>query len=77
MAQLVVRKLEDDIIRRLKARAGRDGVSAEEEHRRILRKALLADGAGSSFKQYLRLMPDVGSDADFERIPQPDREVEL
>jgi len=40
MAQLIVRKLEDKVVRRLKERAAKYGVSVEEEHRRILREIL-------------------------------------
>jgi len=41
MAQLIVRKLEDKVVRRLKERAAKYGVSMEEQHRRILRETLL------------------------------------
>jgi plasmid stability protein len=40
MAQLVVRGLEKELVPHLKERAVAHGVSAEEEHRRILRQAL-------------------------------------
>lgn len=40
---LHVRNLDDDLIRRLKRRAGRHGRSAEAEHREILRKALASE----------------------------------
>ena len=40
MAQLTVRKLDDDLVRRLKIRAARHGRSAEAEHRAILESAL-------------------------------------
>ena len=40
MAQLLVRKLEASVVRRLRARAAREGISAEEAHRRILRESL-------------------------------------
>ena len=40
MAQLLVRKLDDSLVRKLKQRARAHGVSAEEEHRRILAEAL-------------------------------------
>ncbi|MFU8847437.1 MAG: FitA-like ribbon-helix-helix domain-containing protein [Opitutales bacterium] len=40
MSQLLVRKIDRGIVRRLKERAQAHGVSAEEEHRRILREAL-------------------------------------
>ena len=70
MAQLIVRKLEPEVVARLEERAGRKGRSAEEEHRAILREALLGTGAGSSelsFEQYLGAMPDVGDDEDFQQ----------
>ena len=41
MRQLLVRGLEEGLVRKLKARARAHGVSAEEEHRRILREALM------------------------------------
>jgi len=40
MAQLLVRDLDDALVSALKKRAAVRGVSAEEEHRRILREAL-------------------------------------
>jgi plasmid stability protein len=40
MASLHVRKLDDEIVARLKRRAVRHGRSAEAEHREILRQAL-------------------------------------
>ncbi len=40
MAQLIVRKLEDKVVRKLKERAAEYGVSMEEAHRRILRETL-------------------------------------
>ena len=72
MAQLIVRKLEPEIVARLAERAGRKGRSTEEEHRAILREALLGAETESpemSFEQYLRAMPDVGEDEDFARPP--------
>ncbi len=41
MAQLLVRNLEEAVVRKLKQKAAKDGVSMEEEHRRILRNSLL------------------------------------
>lgn len=40
MSQLLVRKVDPQTVRKLKARASSHGVSAEEEHRRILQEAL-------------------------------------
>jgi plasmid stability protein len=68
MAQLLVRQIEEKLVRKLKQRAGEHGVSMEEEHRRILREALLgSSGKRPSLKEYLLAMPDVGSDEDFAR----------
>jgi len=69
MAQLLVRNLEEELVRHLKKRAGEHGVSVEEEHRRILREALQAAGEEKrkSFWQMLSEMPDVGDDSLFER----------
>jgi plasmid stability protein len=79
MAQLVVRKIEDSVVARLRRRAVRHGVSLEEEHRRILRAAL-APAAGSralTIKEYLMEMPSGGDDAAFERPPAKVRPVRL
>ncbi len=43
MAQLTVRKLDDDLVQRLKVQAARHGCSAEAEHRLILENALRQD----------------------------------
>jgi antitoxin FitA len=41
MGQLTVRKVDEEIIRRLRMRAAEHGRSAEAEHREILKQALL------------------------------------
>jgi plasmid stability protein len=46
MAQVVIRNLDDEAMRRLKARAARKGVSVEHELRTILTDAVRADRAG-------------------------------
>ncbi len=77
MPQLLVRRIEENVVRKLKERAGRHGVSMEEEHRRILREALLGSSRKRrSFKEFLLSMPNVGEDSDFERGPQIKRPVE-
>lgn len=40
MAQLTVRNLDDDLVRRLKIRAAQNNRSAEAEHRILLERAL-------------------------------------
>ena len=78
MPQLLVRQVEEKLVRKLKQQAGQHGVSMEEEHRRILREALLGNAAKRpSFKEALLATPNVGDDKDFERGPQIDRPVEL
>jgi len=66
MANLIVRNVDEEIVKALKKRAGRYGTSAEAEHRKILAEALLKPKK-RSFAQVLASMPNVGSDADFER----------
>ena len=39
MASLIVRRLDEDLVRRLKERAAANGRSAEAEHRAILEQA--------------------------------------
>lgn len=79
MAQLVVRNLDERLVARLRARAAAHGHSMEEEHRYILREALLGPGAGTkrTLKDHLASMPDVGDDALFERRPARNRDVDL
>ena len=67
MANLIVRNVDNKVVSALKARAGKAGVSAEAEHRRILEEALLKPRK-KSFAEALASIPDVGIDADFERI---------
>ena len=73
MAQLIVRNVDDDLVRRLKLRAAEHGRSAEEEHRQLLRAALRSDG----LIDRLRAMPDAGADRDFDRARELPRDVEL
>ena len=40
MSQLLVRKIPESLVKKLKRRAVEHGVSAEEEHRQILKAAL-------------------------------------
>ena len=78
MPQLIVREIEEKVVKKLKARAGLHGVSMEEEHRRILREALLGKAHSQlPFKEYLLKMPNVGSDVVFERRHDKGRKVTL
>ena len=76
MAQLIVRELEDTVVRALKVRAAKKGVSAEAEHRAILREVLLRR-PGRSLKEALLAMPDLGNDADFDIERDLDRDDDL
>ena len=67
MADLLVRGVDETVIRALKARAGARGQSVEAEHRDILVAALLQP-RWRSFAEVLASMPDVGLDEDFERV---------
>ena len=67
MADLLVRGIDEEVVRALKERAGAHGRSAEAEHREIL-TAALARPHRRSFAEVLAAMPEVGTDADFERV---------
>jgi len=71
MANLVVRNLDPRIVEALKQRAARHGRSAEAEHRALLEAALLRP-KGKSLAEVLSEMPNVGQDADFERVEDMD-----
>ena len=81
MADLIVRKLEDAVVQRLREVAARDGISAEEAHRRLLRRTLLADSDGQrmTLKEYLLTMPEFGADELelLERSVEDARPVDL
>ena len=70
MADLLVSGVDEAIVRALKERARKHGRSAEAEHREIL-AAALARPRKRSFAEVLASMPDVGADADFERVSMP------
>ena len=76
MAQLIVRNLPDELVRRLKERATRHGRSTEAEHRELLREALLAEKA-PPLKELIAAIPNVGRDADFSRPRRRARRVRL
>lgn len=67
MANLLVRNLDERIVNALKRRAARHGRSAEAEHR-VLLETLLLRPTGKSFAEVIAKMPNVGEDADFERV---------
>jgi plasmid stability protein len=75
LAQLIVRNLDDEIVKRLRRRAAEQGRSVEAEHREILREALLSKRSRRSLKDHLLNMPNVGSDRDFARRQDKGRKV--
>ena len=77
MAQLIVRNLDDEVIRRLKKKAAANGRSTEAEHRDILCRALLGSRRETSLKQWLTAIPEVGTDRDFARTTEKPRKVRL
>lgn len=77
IAQLIVRNIDERLVRLLKVRAAQHGRSAEAEHREILRHALQAGGDAASFDAFLLEMPNVGEDCDFERPRDTGRKVVL
>jgi plasmid stability protein len=77
VAQLIVRNLEDAVVRALRERAAGKGRSTEAEHREILREALAKVRRHTSLKALLSEMPDAGDDADFARPRAKTRKVRL
>jgi plasmid stability protein len=69
MADLLVRGVEEAVVRALKKRAGEHGRSAEAEHRAILAAALFSPPR-RKLADLLASMPDVGRDDDFARQPE-------
>lgn len=77
MAQLIVRNLDDELVRALKVRAAKRRRSAEAEHREILREALVGRRRGKTLKALLLEMPPFGDDADFSRPRDLGRKTRL
>ncbi|MCH7228975.1 FitA-like ribbon-helix-helix domain-containing protein [Haloferula sp. A504] len=74
MSQLIVRKLPPDLVRKLKLRAAEHGVSAEEEHRRILHEALT--GSTESKPSLIEFIAACPAAADVELPLDRSREIE-
>jgi plasmid stability protein len=77
MPQILVRRLDSHIVRKLRAKAAADGISAEEEARRILRRSLVGEASGMSLIDFIRTMPDVGDGHIFRRPKRKPRKVKL
>ena len=71
MATLIVRQLDEEIVRRLKLRAAAHGRSAEAEHRAILETALRPRMTGADLVARLR---EGGPETDefFDALEQAD-----
>ncbi|MDT4290468.1 DNA-binding protein [Methylomonas sp. MO1] len=67
MPSLVVRNLDETLVKALKARAAAHHRSTEAEHRAILAEVLTGPQR-KSFTEALAAMPNVGSDTDFLRV---------
>jgi antitoxin FitA len=62
---LIVRRIDAEIVKLLKETAARHGRSAEAEHRAIL-EAALRRPRRRTISEALASMPNVGRDSDFE-----------
>jgi plasmid stability protein len=65
MAQLIVRNIDEKVVKAL--RAASNGHSAEAEHRLLLEQALLGRPR-PDFKDYLRAMPRVSTQRSRSRV---------
>jgi antitoxin FitA len=72
VANLIVRGVDESVVRALKEQAGLHGCSAEAEHRAILLAALVRPKK-KTFAQVLAAMPNVGVDDDFVRLSTNDK----
>jgi plasmid stability protein len=73
MASLIVRRLDDDLVRRLKERARSHGRSAEAEHRAILETALRPQLSGRELWQKLLCpgSPEIDLDSGVDERSEP------
>jgi len=77
MPQILIRRLDHQVVRRLRAKAASDGISAEEEARRILRRSLIGEVPDMPLIDFLRTMPDIGNGRIFRRPKRKPRKVKL
>lgn len=77
MPQILIRQLNSAVVRKLRAKAAAEGVSAEEEARRILRRSLVGDVPSMPLIDFLRTMPDVDDDSILRRRKRKPRNVAL
>jgi antitoxin FitA len=76
MPDLLVRGVDETLVRALKERASAHGRSAEAEHRAILAEAL-ARPRRRTLAEVLASMPAVGVDADFDRVDSAERSANV
>lgn len=67
MANLIVRHIDESLVRALKQRAATHGRSAEAEHREILANVLRRPRK-RHLAEVLAAMPNAGRDEDFARF---------
>jgi plasmid stability protein len=67
VANLIVRDIDESLVRALKQRAARHGRSAEAEHREIL-ASVLRRPRKRHLAEVLAGIPNVGRDEDFARV---------
>ena len=83
MAQLLVRNLSEALVKTLRQSAAEHGVSAEEEHRRILEEALapaiIETDEKFSLFDHIRLLGEIAPDFELEPDQQKwsHREIEF
>ncbi len=81
MPQLVVRNIEEKVVHKLRLRAAHNGISMEEEHRRILRETLMGrKRSNKTFARHLLTIPKAGKQepADlFKRRQDQPRKIVL
>ena len=76
MANFSVRKLDDDVYRKLRLRAAKHGLSMEEEARRIIARAVLSpENIGDLFVK--NFGPENGVDLDLTGHRQPHEPVDF
>jgi plasmid stability protein len=73
--RILIRQMDRAVVRKLRAKAAAEGVSVEEEARRILRRSLMGDVPTMPLVDFLRTMPDVEDDRIFRRHKRKPRKI--
>ena len=77
MPQILIRRLDPRVVRKLRAKAAANGISTEEQARRILRRSLVGEAPAMSLIDFIRTMPDVRDGRIFRRPKRKPRKVKL